>query len=278
MNVIESNPLEIFICYSKLGSGNFSSGIFKVQDPETLKFYALKKLSGDQDLENSARSEFFQSALSPSNNIVKSYALYKHKNEFFILSELLSTDLANFILLNQIPDDVCIYILKEILKGIDFIHSNNQIHRDIKSDNIFISETGNIKIGDFGNTVKLSADNQFRKTLAGSPLWLSPEIVLGESYSFPSDIWSFGIIAIELVDGKPPHSQARSFRDLFLCISNGPVPKISSRSAPLIEEVVEACLRKNPNDRKTAKELLRFPVFQQNYEYAQEFIIKILNK
>ena len=174
--------------------------------------------------------------------------------------------------INKIPERVALYILKEITKGICYIHKQNQIHRDIKSENIFIDDNGNIKIGDFGNSVQLTEENPLRSTLAGSPLWLSPEVATGSLYSFPSDIWSLGIIAYELVEGRPPHFNSRSFADLAEAITKGDPPQIDERKAPDISSIFGLCFMKDPELRITAQGLLDKPEFNEDYDDAKELI------
>ena len=104
--------------------------------------------------------------------IWKIYSLRKlYDDEYFILQELMSMNLGTFIAKNNVlPERVAIYILKEIIKGIHYIHSHNQIHRDIKSENIFIDALGNVKIGDFGSSAILTQEKYLRTTIVGSPL------------------------------------------------------------------------------------------------------------
>jgi Protein kinase domain len=275
--VIEKDPFTQFIKISIIGRGTFSK-VYKVQDSGTLNFYALKHLESAQQAFDQVMAEFLQSLLSKCPNIVPSYALYKFQTDYYILQELMATSLGDFIKHNpNIPEIVALYILKEITKGLNFIHSNNQVHRDIKSDNIFIDFYGNVKIGDFGNCVQLTDENSFRTTLAGSPLWLSPEVVTGKVYDTKSDIWSLGIIGIELIEGQPPHSKSKNLQQLFNLISTGPAPQLSPQKAPTLSQVTRLCLEKAPSLRRTAKELLQTQFFNACYDSSKDYIISRLN-
>lgn len=275
VNIIELDPFSEFCKISKLGEGAFSN-VYKVQNYETQKMYALKHLKANDEGVNTVFTEYYQSVISPCPNIVQSYALYKFNNEYYILEELMHMNLSVFIKeCKDIPEPVIFYILKEITKGLKYIHSENQIHRDMKSENIFLDLEGNVKIGDFGNSVQLTKENDLRSTMAGSPFWLCPEIISQNLYGTPSDIWSLGIIAIELVDGHTPHQNAKGFTHLFQLITTSPSPKVSLKASK-ISEVFNLCTEKNPQNRPTAETLLLNPELQKDYSDYKRFIINHL--
>lgn len=99
----------------------------------------------------------------------------------------------------QIPESVIAYILKEILTGLDSLHSRRQLHRDLKSDNILLSLNGDVKIADFGFAIQLTKEILNRKSLVGTPAWMAPELIQRQPYDEKVDIWSLGMVAIELV-------------------------------------------------------------------------------
>ena len=96
------------------------------------------------------------------------------------------------------------YILRKVLKGLLVIHKKNQIHRDLKSDNILIGTDGRIKIGDFGHALQLTKELSTTKGTVGTPAWMAPELIKREEYTEKVDIWSLGIIVLELCYGNPP--------------------------------------------------------------------------
>ena len=271
-NVYHLDPFTVFDRISDLGSGAFSK-VYKVKSRENGDVYALKHLNRSESTAEEVRYEFSQSAECPCANIVRSYALYEFNGEFYILQELLHiTLLALIAKLKKIPEDVMLYILKEITQGLDFIHSYGKIHRDIKSENIFINTLGSVKIGDLGCCVQLTQERCFRNTLIGSPLWIAPEVVAGESYAASSDIWSLGIVAVELVEGIPPHSNSRNLKELFSAIANLPSPEINSNKAPKVAKVFNSCLKRHPLSRKTAEQLLKTEELQQNYDNSKDYL------
>ena len=106
-----------------------------------------------------------------------------------------------------LTEEVCAYILLQTLIGLAKLHSLNIMHRDIKSDNILVNSKGSIKLCDFGYSAQLTQEKNKRDTKVGTIYWMAPELIKGKTqYDHKVDIWSFGIFAIELADGEPPHA------------------------------------------------------------------------
>ena len=114
------------------------------------------------------------------------------------LTEILGPDI-------DFPETHIAYVCKNILQALSYLHRNNKLHRDIKSDNVLMNTKGEIKLADFGFAVGLTQEENRRKSVVGTPFWMAPELIRGSAYDGSVDIWSLGITALEMADGEPPH-------------------------------------------------------------------------
>ena len=152
------------------------------------------------------------------------------------------------------------YFAREVLIGLQYMHAQNKIHRDIKTDNVLLTEEGLVKLADFGYTAQLTNSGESRKSIVGTPYWMAPELIRAQPYSFSVDIWSLGIMCRELAEGEPPYVDTPPMRALFLIVTQ-PLPEISnieSRS-PEFLDFLDCCLNTDPEARPTATELLNHP-------------------
>ena len=140
--------------------------------------------------------------------VLEVYECFDYRDKLWIFVELMDFALTPIIeeMETRYSENVCKYVLWQTLRGLKFIHDKHIIHRDIKSDNILVDESGKVKLADFGYSAQLTQERQARSSKVGTPCWMAPELIKGERrYDSKADIWSFGILAFELANGEPPY-------------------------------------------------------------------------
>ncbi|CAO1616558.1 unnamed protein product [Parajaminaea phylloscopi] len=213
-------------------------------------------------------------SLSKHPNVLRVRGCWVQGTKLHIATRLMSSgsllDIMRYSYADGFPEEVICTVLKQALQGLSYLHVNGWLHRDLKAANLLVDDDGTVLLGDFGVGVWIGDGNQSvngkRKSFVGTPCWMAPEVVERKLYNAKADIWSFGITALELSQGRAPHSRLAPVKVLMKTLQEGP-PTLDRRGGAhkysrAFEEFVGLCLQKDPEKRPTADKLLKHAFFK----------------
>ncbi|XP_055601584.1 serine/threonine-protein kinase 3 [Uranotaenia lowii] len=251
-------PEEVFDIICKLGEGSYGS-VYKALHKESEQVLAIKQVPVDTDLQEIIKEiSIMQQCDSPY--VVKYYGSYFKNTDLWIVMEYCGAGSVSDIMRlrkKTLSEDEIATILIDTLKGLEYLHLRRKIHRDIKAGNILLNSEGHAKLADFGVAGQLTDTMAKRNTVIGTPFWMAPEVIEEIGYDCVADIWSLGITALEMAEGKPPYGDIHPMRAIFM-IPTKPPPSFRDPDiwSPEFIDFVSLCLVKNPEERATATDLL----------------------
>ncbi|XP_059390918.1 TRAF2 and NCK-interacting protein kinase-like isoform X10 [Carassius carassius] len=268
------DPAGIFELVELVGNGTYGQ-VYKGRHVKTGQLAAIKVMdvTGDEEEEIKAEINMLKK-YSHHRNIATYYGAFVKKNppgvddQLWLVMEFCGagsvTDLIKNTKGNSLKEEWTAYICREILRGLTHLHQHKVIHRDIKGQNVLLTENAEVKLVDFGVSAQLDRTVGRRNTFIGTPYWMAPEVIACDenpdaTYDFKSDLWSLGITAIEMAEGAPPLCDMHPMRALFLIPRNS-APRLKSKKwSKKFQLFIESCLVKNHNQRPSTEQLIKHP-------------------
>ncbi|XP_018560879.1 serine/threonine-protein kinase PAK mbt [Anoplophora glabripennis] len=265
MVVSSKDPRENLERFVKIGEGSTGT-VCIAHDRTTGRQVAVKKM----DLRKQQRRELlFNEVVIMRDyhhpNIVEMFDSYLVNDELWVVMEFLEGGaLTDIVTHARMDEEQIATVCKQCLKALAYLHSQGVIHRDIKSDSILLALDGRVKLSDFGFCAQVSQELPKRKSLVGTPYWMSPEVISRLPYGPEVDIWSLGIMVIEMVDGEPPFFNEPPLQAMRR-IREMPPPKLKNahKVSPRLQSFLDKMLVRDPAQRASAQELLSHPFLRQ---------------
>eukprot|EP01127_Copromyxa_protea_P010068 TRINITY_DN2418_c0_g2_i1.p1 TRINITY_DN2418_c0_g2~~TRINITY_DN2418_c0_g2_i1.p1 ORF type:complete len:1050 (+),score=154.43 TRINITY_DN2418_c0_g2_i1:438-3587(+) len=286
------DPTTMYTIIERIGSGAVGV-IYKAEELASGRYVAIKEMSLNTLDNDEARGINFGVLIAEIEimkrcqypTIVNFQAAYKKSEDLlWIVMELMDGPCLAQILdvfdLFRMSEPQMSRVIFDVLEGLSHMHSLNCIHRDVKSDNVLINSFGEVKLTDFGYSVQLSSPTEKRKEVRGTPYWMAPEMISGAGYGFEVDIWSLGILLIEMCDGEPPYLSSHDPLKALYLISTSDPPRLNdpeSWSHDLLDFLETFCLTKNQAERASysARDLMShefFDMVPDNYNDMQQLL------
>ncbi|XP_059573752.1 serine/threonine-protein kinase PAK 4 isoform X5 [Alligator mississippiensis] len=261
MVVDPGDPRTYLDNFIKIGEG--STGIVCLATVRSSgKLVAVKKM----DLRKQQRRELLFNEVVimrdyQHENVVEMYNSYLVGDELWVVMEFLEGGaLTDIVTHTRMNEEQIAAVCQAVLRALSVLHAQGVIHRDIKSDSILLTHDGRVKLSDFGFCAQVNKEVPRRKSLVGTPYWMAPELISRLPYGPEVDIWSLGVMVMEMVDGEPPYFNEPPLKAMKM-IRDSPPPRLKNahKVSPLLKGFLERLLVREPAARATAGELLSHP-------------------
>ncbi|KAE8270217.1 hypothetical protein A4X09_0g2115 [Tilletia walkeri] len=261
----DADPTKLYRSLVKIGQGA-SGGVYTAYQVGTNLSVAIKQMNLEQQPKKDLIiNEILVMKESRHRNIVNFIDSFLHKGDLWVVMEYMEGgSLTDVVTCNIMTEGQIAAVSKECLEGLKHLHDHSVIHRDIKSDNILLSLQGDIKLTDFGFCAQIGESQAKRTTMVGTPYWMAPEVVTRKEYGPKVDIWSLGIMAIEMVEGEPPYLNENPLRALYLIATNG-TPKINNPESlsGSFRDFLKTSLEVDAEKRPDAAQMLGHPFLKR---------------
>lgn len=283
----KGDPDKIFTELREIGHGSFGA-VYYARDEITKEVVAIKKMSfsgflfkdSAEKWQDITRELIVLSNLNHRNTIQFKGCYLKEQTAWLVMEYCLGST-SDIVEVHKKPlrEEEIAAICTDALSGLEYLHSFKYIHRDVKAGNILLTENGTVKLADFGSATMNSPANSF----VGSPYWIAPELILAMeegTYDVKVDVWSLGITCIELAERKPPYFNMNAMSALYHIAQNEPpiLNRSTGQWSDRFHIFLGSCLRKDPNERLHASELLKMPFINQTNKNHQSVILDLIER
>eukprot|EP01119_Soliformovum_irregulare_P006764 TRINITY_DN19190_c0_g1_i1.p1 TRINITY_DN19190_c0_g1~~TRINITY_DN19190_c0_g1_i1.p1 ORF type:complete len:592 (+),score=172.37 TRINITY_DN19190_c0_g1_i1:121-1896(+) len=279
----KEDPTEVFELLEMIGTGAYGS-VFMGRELSGGEVYAIKFLELEESKGNDVDAIVNEIKIMKESlecpYIVEYRGVYSKDDVIMLVMEYCSCsveDILSFCPNTTFLENQVAAVCASIIKGLAYLHAYGIAHRDIKSGNVLLKDTGEVKLADFGVAHKVAHERDKMKTLAGSPYWCAPELITADSYDNKVDIWACGIVALEMAEGRPPYWEMEPLQVIFH-IPKQPAARLKNEKqwSPDFVDFIDKCLQKDPAKRATALQLLSHPFVLSGS--SRDILIPLVNK